>query len=248
MELTVQASARLRLPERLDRRALAALRAWTDGLSGQAVVVVQGAGEQTFCRGLSFEEDGAGAVDPVTRDDGLADFEAAVLALVKSSTPSVASVRGDAMGGGLGIACACDVVIAAESVRFGLPEPLFGLIPGLVLPLIRARIGGPALRRLALGGESIDAQEALRLGLVDEVVSPDALEGRVSVWVRRLARAEPRAVARLKSWLAELDHLEREVARGRVHLVELLGSEVVQRRVSRFQRGLAPWRDDDGEP
>jgi enoyl-CoA hydratase/carnithine racemase len=246
MELTVEAPAGFRLPERLDRRALAALRAWTDGLGDQPVVVVRGASEQTFCRGLSFDE--KGALDPATRDDGLADFEAAVLALASSSTRSVACVRGDAMGGGLGIASACDVVIAAESVRFGLPEPLFGLIPGLVLPPIRARIGGPALRRLALGGESIDAREALRLGLVDEVVSPEALEGRVSVWVRRLGRAEPGAVLRLKSWLADLDHLEREVARGRQHLVELLGSEVVQRRVSRYQRGLAPWREDDGEP
>lgn len=245
MELTVSAPSRYRLPERLDRGSLAALRAWVDGLEGVSVAVVQGASDAAFCRGLSFDEDGA--LDPTVRDDGLADFERAVLALVTSPTRAVACIRGDAMGGGLGIASACDVVIAAESARFGLPEPLFGLIPGLVLPLIRARIGGPALRRLTLGGESIDAAEALRLGLVDEIVSAAALEGRVSEWVRRLGRAEPGAVARLKGWLADLDELEPEVRHGRQHLVELLGSDVVRRRLSRYQRGLAPWREDDGD-
>ena len=150
------------------------------------------------------------------------------------------------MGGGLGVAAACDVVIASEKARFGLPEPLFGLIPGLVLPLIRARIGGPALRRLTLGGESIDAAEALQIGLVDEILSAGDLDSRVGEWTRRLKRAEPGAVARLKGWLADMDELAREVSRGREQLVELLGSEVVARRVGRFQHGLTPWGEEDG--
>lgn len=246
MELSTGGIVEIRLPERLDRSALAALRSDVAGLEGAPVAVVRGAGGGTFCRGIAFE--GVDAVDPAERDAGLADFEEAVMALVTSSTRTLAVVDGDALGGGLGVAAACDVVVAAEGCRFGLPEPLFGLIPGLVLPLVRSRTGGPALRRLALGGESVDAHEAHRLGLADEVVSAEALRGRAAAWVRRLARAEAGAAGRLKAWLAEMDGLACEVARGRDHLSELLGSAVVARRVGRYQRGLAPWEDDDGTP
>jgi enoyl-CoA hydratase/carnithine racemase len=235
--------AEIRLPERLDRAALAALRADVERLAGCAVAVVRGTGHGAFCRGISFDD--VDAVDPAERDRGLADFEAAVMALVTSSTRTVACVGGDALGGGLGVAAACDVVVASEDARFGLPEPLFGLIPGLVLPLIRSRTGGPVVRLLALGGESIDAREAWRLGLADEVVPAAGLDGAVARWARRLARAEPGAAARLKRWLAEMDGLAGDVARGRHHLAELLGSETVARRVGRYQRGLAPWEEED---
>lgn len=244
MELSVTTPLEIRLPERLDRSALAALRRDVEAVDLGGVAVVRGADRRTFCRGISFE--GASDVDPHERDAGLADFEAAMLTLVRSTTRTIACVQGDALGGGLGVASACDVVLASDGARFGLPEPLFGLIPGLVLPLIHVRVGSAALRRLALGGESVDAREALRLGLVDEVVPSDELEGRVAHWARRFDRAEPAAAGRLKGWLAEIDGLEPEIARGRAHLAELLGSEVVARRVGRFQRGLSPWGEHDG--
>ena len=233
----------IRLPERLDRAALAALRASVARLDGAAVAVVRGATAEVFCRGLAFDQ--VGTVDGRARAEGLADFEHAVLALATSAARTVACVSGDALGGGLGVASACDVVVASSTARFGLPEPLFGLIPGLILPLIRSRIGGPAVRRLALSGASIDAAEALRIGLVDEVAEDHDMEGRVDGWLRRLARAEAGAAARLKRWLADMDDLPRDVARGRAHLTELLGSEIVARRVGRYERGNAPWEDDD---
>lgn len=244
MELSVTTPLAIRLPERLDRAALATLLGDVQAVDVGGVAVVRGADDRSFCRGISFE--GASAVDPAERDAGLADFEAAMSTLVRSTTRTIACVRGDALGGGLGIAAACDVVIAHHEARFGLPEPLFGLIPGLVLPLIRVRTGSAVLRRLALGGDSVDAAEALRLGLVDEVAPADELEGRVDRWANRLARAEPSATGRLKGWLADMDDLESQVALGRDHLAELLGSDIVARRVGRFQQGLAPWEDDSG--
>jgi enoyl-CoA hydratase/carnithine racemase len=234
------------LPDRLDRAELGALRRQVEALGDAPVAVVRGGDPHTFCRGVEFEQ--LHAVDPAERDAGLADFEQAVLALAITTTRTVARVHGDALGGGLGVASACDVVVASEQARFGLPEPLFGLIPGLVLPLIRSRTGSAVLRRLALGGGSVDAREAWRLGLVDEVVEPERLDARVAEWTRRLARAEPGATGRLKRWLAEMERLPEEVARGRIHLSELLGAEEVARRVGRFQRGLAPWEEEtDGE-
>jgi enoyl-CoA hydratase/carnithine racemase len=243
VELRLTTPLTIRLPERLDRSGLAALRRDVEAADVGGVALVRGSDHGSFCRGISFEE--ASEVDPVERDAGLADFEVAMFTLVRSTTRTIACVRGSALGGGLGIAAACDVVIAAGDARFGLPEPLFGLIPGLVLPLIRIRTGSAVLRRLALGGDSVDAEEAFRVGLVDEVTPPDQLEACVDRWARRLDRAEPSATGRLKGWLADMDDLESEIGRGRDHLAELLGSEIVARRVERFQRGLAPWGDDD---
>jgi methylglutaconyl-CoA hydratase len=241
----VRSVGSIELPDRLDRASLARLRADVARLPDHAVAVVRGGTPDAFCRGIAFDQ--VGAVDPAERDAGLADFEVAALALVTSATPTVARVHADALGGGLGIATACDVVLAAAEARFGLPEPMFGLIPGLVLPLVRTRATGPAIRRLALGGETVDAAEALRLGLVDEVVEggEQALDARVGAWTRRLARAEHGAVGRLKEWLAEMNGLRREVARGRRELTALFDSAEVRRRVGRYQRGLAPWEDDD---
>ena len=239
MELTFE----IRLPERLDRDGLATFRSNIEAMDGAAVATIRGATDGIFCRGLAL--DNARDVSAAERDAGLADFEAAAMTLVTSSTRTIARVDGDALGGGLGIASACDVVIASDTARFGLPEPLFGLIPGLVMPLIRSRITGPALRRMALGGDSISAHEAHRIGLVDEVVTNDQLDLRISAWARRMCRAEPGATHRLKQWLADMDGLATNVARGRTHLAELLGSEVVAQRVSRYNRGLAPWQDED---
>jgi enoyl-CoA hydratase/carnithine racemase len=244
MELTVATPVEIRLPERLDRAALATFRSDIDGMAGADVAILRGVGEDVFCRGLSL--DIMGKLSPVERDAGLADFEYAARALVTSATRTVARVRGDALGGGLGVAAACDVVVASEQARFGLPEPLFGLIPGLVLPLIRSRTSGPILRRLALAGESIDAQEAWRLGLVDEVVTEEDLDSSVARWVRRVARAESGAAGRLKQWLSDMDNLGAEIARGRDHLAQLFASEVVTRRIERYQLGQAPWQDDNG--
>lgn len=232
----------LRLPTRLDAASLRSLRDAAEAAPPGATVVLRGGSEDVFCEGLDLSS--LQGVDPARRAAGLNDFRAVIGVLLASNRPSVACVTGRALGGGLGLAAACDVVLAAPDSRFGLPEPLFGLIPGLITPVIKLRAGAPAIRRIAISGESIDAAEAQAVGLVDEIVDPRDMDARVGRWVRRFSRAYPPAVGRLKRWLRDMDGLEAQLEVGVQHMMELLDDPGVARRIRRFADGLAPWEED----
>jgi enoyl-CoA hydratase/carnithine racemase len=236
----------IRLPERFDVPALRALREAVSGIPGDGTVTVVGASEEVFCLGLGIAS--LGALSSSEREAGFSDFRTALLGLVRSPAPTVAAIRGQALGGGLGVAAACDVVVASEDATFGLPEPLFGLVPGLIMPVLRTRMSAGALRRLCIQGGSFDAREACAVGVVDEVVPVDEVDRAVAKWTRLLARADRGAVGRLKSWLADMDDLDARVDEGRALLDELMGTSEFRRRVGRFEKGLAPWEADDEAP
>lgn len=113
----------------------------------------------------------------------------------ESSKPVIAAVNGDALGGGLALALAADIRIAAEGARFGLPESDSDLLPvgGAVQRLARLVGRGRALE-MVLTGEPIDAAEALRIGLVGEVVARGDLDARTQAIAERLAERGPLAL------------------------------------------------------
>jgi len=89
--------------------------------------------------------------------------------------PTIAVVQGAAYGGGVGLAAACDIVIASELAIFSLSEVKLGLIPSVIGPYVMAAIGERQARRYFLSGEKFTVAEAQRIGLVHEVVAPDAM-------------------------------------------------------------------------
>jgi len=155
----------------------AALRA----ASAQAarLVVLMGAGERAFSAGVEVREHLDGSEKEMLRAvyDNCAAFEA----LRAARVPTVALVKGFALGGGCELAVLCDTVIAHENATFGLPEINQGVFPPVAAAYFVTRIGERATMRLVLTGETIDAQEAFRLGLAHQVLSnrrflPDAEE------------------------------------------------------------------------
>lgn len=152
------------------------------------VVLLTGAGD-TFCAGGDLSDMGRisppqGDSDGGEQGSGFADLN---LLLCRLGKPTVAMVRGAAMGGGLGLVAACDLALAAESALFGTPEINVGLWPMIIsLPLLRC-VGRRQALRLMLGGQKVGAAEALRIGLVSEVHPDDALEARTEELARRLA-------------------------------------------------------------
>jgi enoyl-CoA hydratase len=113
--------------------------------------------------------------------------------------PVVAAINGVCLGGGLELALACDIRIAAAHARFGQPEVTLGLIPGGGGTQMLPRIVGMAhALRLVLTGDIIDAYEALRMGLVHEVVPGDALEARALSMATLIASKGPLAVRAAK--------------------------------------------------
>jgi len=120
-----------------------------------------------------------------------------LLALHELDVPVIGRVHGAALGGGVGLAAVCDVAIGVAGQRFGLTETRLGLIPATIGPYLAARLG-PSLRAVFMSSRIFDAQEALRLGLLGRVVSPEELDQAVEEELAAYLQAAPGAVAEAK--------------------------------------------------
>jgi methylglutaconyl-CoA hydratase len=119
--------------------------------------------------------------------------------------PVVARVQGAALGGGVGLACACDIAIAAEQASFAVSEARFGILPAVIGPYVTNAVGKRQAQRLALTTERIDAAEALAMGMVQQVVGLDELDAAVDVTVTALLAGGPSAQAEIKQLFAQLE-------------------------------------------
>ncbi len=131
---------------------------------------------------------------------------AAMLARIDACPkPTVARIQGAALGGGVGLACACDVAIAADSATFAVSEARFGILPAAIGPYVINAIGKRQARRLALAATRIGAAEALAIGLVQQVVAPDQLDAAIDAVLDDLLAGGPSAQREIKHLFAQLD-------------------------------------------
>jgi enoyl-CoA hydratase len=105
--------------------------------------------------------------------------------------PSLCAANGHVLAGALGIALACDLIVAKETARFGTPEINVGVFPFMIMALIYRNVGRKKASELLLLGEQISAAEAQRLGIVNRVVAPDEFDAAVEDWARKLAAKSP---------------------------------------------------------
>ena len=130
---------------------------------------------------------------------------AAMLARVESCPkPTVARVQGAALGGGVGLACACDIAIAADNASFAVSEARFGILPAVIGPYVINALGKRHARRLALTAARIDAAQALAIGLVQQVVPLAELDAAVDATVKDLLAGGPNAQREIKQLFAQL--------------------------------------------
>lgn len=172
--------------------------------AGVRVVVLTGAG-RSFSAGADLNWMRRTA--SYGEAENLADARALarlLQALNELPKPTVARVNGAALGGGTGLVACCDIVVASERATFGTTEVRLGLIPSVIGPYVLAAIGPRHARRLMLTGEWISAVEALRLGLVHEVVAPEQLDGAVERIVGELLNSGPAALAAAKRLIRDL--------------------------------------------
>lgn len=161
---------------------------------GQRVCVVTGAGEKAFCAGSDLKAMAAGQVRPYPKNGYAGLIERFDLA-----KPVIAAVNGLALGGGFELALACDLIIAAETASFGLPEPLVGTVAlGGGLHRLQRQIGLKQAMGLALSSRRISAADGLRLGLVNEVAAPGELAAATERWCEDILKGAPLAVAASK--------------------------------------------------
>ena len=212
--------------------------------TGQAeLVVLRGAGRH-FCAGLDLHWlRGLGQVpDTAELQRGLGDFQAAVLAIVRCPVPVLAVVEGTAAGFGLDLALACDHRLAAADATFTSAFARMGLVPdgGSTFTLPRLVGIGPALR-LLLAGETIDAVRARDIGLVDEVVPIDSVDGEVAALAQRLtagATSSVRAIKRLVR-AQEIGALEQVLSTEGAAQLQALQAPEFRRRLEAFAARLA---------
>ncbi len=130
---------------------------------------------------------------------------AAMLARIEACPkPTVARVQGAALGGGVGLACACDIAIAADNASFSVSEAKFGILPAVIGPYVTNAVGKRQARRLALTMARIGAAEALAIGLVQQVVAAETLDATIDAITRELLAGGPQAQTEIKQLFAQL--------------------------------------------
>jgi enoyl-CoA hydratase/carnithine racemase len=189
-------------------RGLAAVFDELDARRDVRVVVVRGAGAG-FCAGRDLRDMERGEV-PV-------DIVAVLRKVEASRHPTIAMVHGDAVAGGCELALHCDLRVAAEGARLGMPLARIGLVPGFPLGQKLLEIIGPAhTRHLLLTGRPVDARRALEIGMVHEVVAAADLEAATATLARTLADNAPLSLAGIKAMIRRALEAREAVAHGDV--------------------------------
>jgi methylglutaconyl-CoA hydratase len=179
--------------------ALAALAADDDA----RVVVLEGEGK-SFCAGADIAEMRASGAATFEQNRADAELLAELFRTLDAlPRPVVGRVHGHCLGGGVGLAACCDVVVAADDTAFAFSETRLGIVPAVISPYALRKIGPSHARRYFLSGERFDAAEARRIGLVAEHCAADALDAVIVRVVDEMLAAAPEAQARIKRMIRE---------------------------------------------
>jgi len=168
------------------------------------VVVLTGQGA-SFCAGgdLGWMRDQM-AGDAATKRAAARSLAQMLGAINTLPQPVIGRVQGNAFGGGVGMACVCDVAVAVQDARFGLTETKLGLIPATIGPYVLARMGEANARRVFMSGRLFDAAEAVTLGVLAKAVPAAELDAAVDAEVAPYLQCAPDAVAAAKRFARSL--------------------------------------------
>ena len=173
------------------------------------VLIISGAGK-AFCSGMDLEN--LKALIGRSPEQNLEDSRKMVSlfrTLYEFPKPTIAAVNGAAIAGGTGLALLCDFTIAVPDAKFGYTEVRIGFVPAIVSTFLLRQVGEKIARDLLLTGRLFDAQEALRMGLISEIVSPDKLMDRARALAATLMESSPASLRLTKRLLT--DHARAEL-------------------------------------
>src|SRR5262245_9121876 len=175
--------------------------AFTDLSNREEIRAVMRAGTgKSFCSGADLNW--MKRMVDYSHEQNVEDARAAArmfLAIAKCPKPVIARIHGAALGGGAGLAAACDIAIAIESAQFGFTEVKLGILPAVISPFVLARIGSAKAREFFITGERFLAAVAQNIGLIQHVVAHDfALDARVESKISQILTSAPQAVAAAK--------------------------------------------------
>ncbi len=192
----------------LDTRTLRELIAAMERLAGETALraaVLCGAGERAFIGGADIRE--LAGLEPETGRTFITLVHEACDAIRRLPVPVIARIQGYALGAGLEIAASCDLRVASEAARFGMPEVRIGVPSVVEAALLPMLIGWGRTRWLLFTGETIDASRAASWGLVEEMVPPSDLDEAVERIVAAIVASGPRAIRLQKELIGAWEHL-----------------------------------------
>jgi enoyl-CoA hydratase/carnithine racemase len=208
--LTVDNRAKLNT---LDRALMTEFIGQVDALSPREdlrALVLSGAGDKAFIGGASIPE--MAALDRDSARDFITLVHRTCDCLRRLPVPAIARIDGYALGAGLEVAVSCDLRVASAKAKFGMPEVKVGIPSVVEAALIPHLIGFGHARELLMLGEIIDAETALRWGLVERVVAPEALDAEIETIIAALLAAGPQAVRRQKALMQAWEKLPSDAA------------------------------------
>ena len=158
-------------------------------------IVLTGAGEKAFCAGADLAGSMVAGEGVYGRHEAGRRFLDLFRAMESGGKPILCAAQGSFYGGGLGLALACDIVVAVDGIQLGTPEISLGLFPHVIMATIFRNVANPKkVWELVLTGDRITAQEALNLGMINHVVSREEFSPKVTALARKLAGWSPAAI------------------------------------------------------
>src|SRR5688572_28869835 len=224
----------------------AAVRRATDDPAARCVILT-GDGP-AFCAGMDLDE----LRSSLTADAEVIWADAQRLAelydrIYSLPKPTIAAVNGAAVAGGAGLVTVCDLAVSVPGAKFGYPEVRRGLVAAMVLPHLLRHVGEQAARHLLLTGDLIDAAEAARLGLINQVVEPGTLLDGALAWARSCAEGGPQALAATKDLLRRFSTQALSVAEAaKASAAPRLGDECRAGLAAFFDKRPVPWTPGPG--
>ncbi len=211
------------------------------GEPGVRLIEMRGSGRKAFCAGTDIRDH-----FPERAPEMLREFHAVVRAVLYAPCPTLAVVRGYCFGGGMELALACDFILASKDARFGQPEIKLGSFPPVATALLPRLIAEKKALEIILTGETFDAAEAYRLGLVNRVVAANQLQKEVKKFTDNLLAKSPQvlALARKATRLGSREGFESALRESeRIYLEELLATEDALEGLRAFLEKRAPvWK------
>ncbi len=235
-------------PDKRNALSRALIAALTDSFRRAAAdtaarcVILTGNGK-AFCAGMDLEElRGTFGADADQVWDDAAKLSALYDLIYTLPKPTIAAVNGAAVAGGAGLVTVCDLAVSTPDAKFGYPEVRLGLVAAMVMPHLLRHVGERTARWLLLTGDLIDGIGALRVGLINQVTTPESLLSTAEGWAEVLAAGGPKALAKTKELLHRSSRQGmsvEELARGSAE--PRLTDECRHGLTAFFEKKPAPW-------
>ncbi len=203
------------------------------------VIVIEGK-DKVFCKGMDFKNLLGNLEENKKIDiEFSSPYKNVIKSIRNSNKPVIAKVDGEVVAGGMGILLACDIIIASKTSTFCLSEVLFGIIPAYIFPLLLERISYKRSRFLILSSITLDGEDALRYGIVDEIGESEDLNKIEKKYTKRLSFASSSALSFLKKYSEILtdNKMDQYLDYAQRQLTELLNDNQNIDRIKKFMNG-----------